>query len=100
MAVIAVMRGKPKDGYHRHRSNKNYANRGVTCKYNTTNEYIPPEADFCYGRSNGKPKMATTVVISTTYKQRVLLDRGHNGHLVFVAKDKPMLLLYLKRRVP
>ncbi len=56
MAVIAVMRGKPKDGYHRHRSNKHYANCGVTCKYNTTTEHNPPEADYCYGRSNGKPR--------------------------------------------
>ncbi len=45
MAVIAVMRGKPKNGYHRRHSNKHYANRGVTCKYNTTTEHNPPEAD-------------------------------------------------------
>ncbi len=71
MALIAVMRGKgkPKDGYHHGRSNKHYANHGVTCKYNTTTEHNPPQADYCYGRSNGKPKMATTAVTSTTYKQ-------------------------------
>jgi hypothetical protein len=28
-AVIAVMRGKPKDGYHRHRSNKHYKQKLV-----------------------------------------------------------------------
>jgi hypothetical protein len=45
--------------------------------------------------------MVTTIVTSTTYKQvRFLLDRGHNGHLIFVTKDKPMLLPYLKRLVP
>jgi hypothetical protein len=47
-------------------------------------------------------RMVTTVVTSTTYKQivRVLLNSGHNGHLVFVTKDKPMLLPYSKRLVP
>ncbi len=36
MAVIAMMRGKPKEGNHRWRSNKHYKqNRGVH-KYNTT----------------------------------------------------------------
>jgi hypothetical protein len=29
MAVIAVMRGKPKDGYHRHCSNKHYTQKLV-----------------------------------------------------------------------
>jgi hypothetical protein len=28
-AVIAVMRGKPKDGFHRHRSNKHYKQKLV-----------------------------------------------------------------------
>jgi hypothetical protein len=31
---------------------------------------------------------------------RVLLDSGSDGDLVFVNKDKPMLLPYLKRLVP
>jgi len=51
-AVIAVMRGNLKHGYHRHRSNKHYKKQIV----------------------------------------RVLLDSGSDGDLVFVNKDKPMLL--------
>jgi hypothetical protein len=31
---------------------------------------------------------------------QVLLDKGSDGNLVFVNKDKPMLLRYLKRLVP
>ncbi len=60
MAVVAVMRGNPKDGYTRQCSNK-----------------------YC------KQKIV-----------RVLLDSGSNGDLIFVNKDKPMLLPYLKRLVP
>jgi hypothetical protein len=60
MAVIAVMRGNPKDGYTCQRSNKH-------CKQNIV---------------------------------RVLLDSGSNGNLIFLNKDKPMLLPYLKRLVP
>ncbi len=59
-AVIAVMRGKPKDGYHHHHTNKHYKQKLV----------------------------------------RVLLDNGLDGDLVFVRKDKPMLLPYSKRLVP
>jgi hypothetical protein len=60
-AVVApVMKGNPKDGYTRHRSNRH-------CK-----QTIVP----------------------------VLLDSGSNGDLIFVNKDKPMLLPYLKRLVP
>jgi hypothetical protein len=59
-AVIAVMRGNPKDGYHCHLSNKHYKQKFV----------------------------------------RVLLDSGSDGNLVFVNKDKPMLLPSLKRLVP
>ncbi len=59
-AVVAVIRGNSKHGYHRHCSNKHYKNKIV----------------------------------------RVLLDSGSDGDLVFVNKDKPMLLLYLKRLVP
>ncbi len=56
MALIAVIRGKSKDGYHHRRINKHFANLGVICKYNTTMVHNPPEAEYCYGRSNGKPK--------------------------------------------
>jgi hypothetical protein len=59
-AVTAVMRGKPKDGHHCHRSNKHYKQKLV----------------------------------------RVLLDSGSDGDLIFVSKDKPMMLPYLKRLVP
>jgi hypothetical protein len=59
-AIIAVMRGKPKDCYHHHRSNKHYKQKLV----------------------------------------QVLLDSGSGGDLVFVNKDKPMLLPSLKRLVP
>jgi hypothetical protein len=59
-AVVAVMRGNPKDGYTRQCSNKH-------CKRKIV---------------------------------RVLLDSGSNGNLIFVNKDKSMLLSYLKRLVP
>jgi hypothetical protein len=54
------MRGKPKDGHHRHHSNKHFKQKLV----------------------------------------RVLLDSGSDGDLVFVNKDKSMLLPSLKRLVP
>ncbi len=60
MAVVAVMRGSPKDGYTRQRSNKH-------CKQNI---------------------------------MRFLLDSGSNGDLIFVNKDKPILLPYSKKLVP
>ncbi len=59
-AVVAVMRGNPKDGCTHQRSNKH-------CKQNIV---------------------------------QVLLDSGSNGNLIFVNKDKPMLLPYSKRLVP
>ncbi len=59
-AVVAVMRGNSKHGYHRHHSNKHYKKQIV----------------------------------------QVLLDSGSDGDLVFVNKDKPMLLPYSKRLVP
>jgi hypothetical protein len=59
-AVIAVIRGNPKDGYTRLCSNKH-------CKQKIV---------------------------------RVLLDSGSDGDLIFVNKDKPMLLPYSKRLVP
>ncbi len=59
-SVIAVMRGNPKDGYTRQRSNKH-------CKQKIV---------------------------------RVLLDSGSDGNLIFVNKDKSMLLPYSNRLVP
>ena len=59
-AIVAVMRGRPKHGHHRQRSNKHYNQKLV----------------------------------------RVLLDSGSDGDLVFVDKDKPMLLPSSKRLVP
>ncbi len=59
-AVIAVMRGNPKDGYTRQHSNKHCKQRIV----------------------------------------RGLLDSGSDGNLIFVSKDKPILLPYSNRLVP
>ncbi len=56
-AVIAIMRDKPKNGYHRHRSNKHY--KGILV--------------------------------------RALLDSGSDGDLVFVSKDKLMMLPYSQK---
>jgi len=51
----------------------------------------------------GKPKMVATApaVTSTTSKKiaRVLLDSGSDGDLIFVNKDKPILLPYLKKLI-
>ncbi len=51
-AIVAVVRGRPKHGHHRQRSNKHYTRKLV----------------------------------------RVLLDSGSDGDLIFIDKDKPMLL--------
>ena len=59
-AIVAVMRGRPKHGHHRQRSNKHYKRKLV----------------------------------------RVLLDSGSDGDLIFIDKDKPMLLPSAKRLVP
>jgi hypothetical protein len=59
-AIVAVMRGKPKHGHHRQRSNKHYKRKLVW----------------------------------------VLLDSGSDGDLIFIDKDKPMLLPSAKRLVP
>ncbi len=59
-AVVAVMRGNLKHGYHHHHSNRHYKKKIV----------------------------------------QVMLDSGSDGDLVFVNKDKPMLLPYSKRLVP
>ncbi len=58
--IIAVMRGKPKDGHHCQCSNKHYKQKLV----------------------------------------RVLLDSGSDSNLIFVNKDKPMLLPSSKWLVP
>jgi hypothetical protein len=59
-AIVAVMRGRPKNSHHCQCSNKHYKQKLVW----------------------------------------VLLDSGSDGNLVFVDKDKPMLLPFLKRLVP
>jgi hypothetical protein len=59
-AVIALMRGNPKDGYIRQCSNKH-------CKQKLV---------------------------------QVLLESGSDDNLIFVNKDKPMLLPYSKRLIP
>ncbi len=70
-------------------------------KYNTTTDHSPPEADHCCGRGKGKPK--NDYHRSNKYYLKhivqVLLDCGHNRHLVFVTKDKPMLFPYSNRLV-
>jgi hypothetical protein len=71
-------------------------------KYNTTTNLNPPEADHCCGRGKGKPKKGYHR--SNKYYLKhivwVLLDHGHNRHLVFVTKDRPMLFPYSNRLVP
>jgi hypothetical protein len=59
-AIVAVMRGRPKNGHHRQRSNKHYKQTLLW----------------------------------------VLLDSGSDSNLVFVDKDKPMLLPSSKWLVP
>jgi hypothetical protein len=70
-------------------------------KFNTTTDQHPPEADHCCGRGKGKPKNGYHHSNKYYLKHivRVLLDRGHNRHLVFVTKDKPILFPYSKRLV-
>jgi hypothetical protein len=60
IAIVAVMRGRPKHSHHRQRSNKHY-----------------------------KQKLA-----------RILLDSDSDGDLIFIDKDKPMLLPSSKTLVP
>jgi hypothetical protein len=70
-------------------------------KYNTTTDPYPPEADHGCGRSKGKPKNGYHRSNKYYLKHIVqaLLDRGHNRHLVFVTKDKPILFPYSNRLV-
>ncbi len=69
-------------------------------KYYTTTDQNPPEADHCCGRGKGKPKNGYHHSNKYYLKHvvQVLLDRGHNRHLVFVTKDKHMLFPYSNRR--
>jgi hypothetical protein len=68
----------------------------------------PPEgkttAVIAVIRMRGKPKDGCHRCHSNKhYKQKlvqVVLDSGSDGNLVFVSKDKPILLPYLKRLVP
>ncbi len=68
-------------------------------KNNTTTDNNHPEADHCCGRSKGKSK--NDYYHSNKYYLKhivqVLLDCGHNRHLVFVTKDKPLLFPYSNR---
>jgi hypothetical protein len=69
--------------------------------YNTTTDRNPPDRDHCCGRGKGKPKNGYHCS-NKCYLQhivQVLLDRGHNRHLVFFIKDKPILLPYSNRLV-
>jgi hypothetical protein len=50
-----------------------------------------PKDDYTHQRSNKHCKQKI---------ERVLLDSGSDGNLIFVNKDKPMLLPYSKRLVP
>jgi hypothetical protein len=70
-------------------------------KYNTTTDHNPPEADHCCGRGKGKPKIGYHHSNKYYLKHivQVLLDHGHNRHLVFVTKEKPMLVPYSNRLV-
>ncbi len=70
-------------------------------KYSTTTDDNPPDADHCCGRGKGEPKNGYHRSNKCYLKHivQVLLDCGHNRHLVFVTKDKPMLFPYLNRLV-
>jgi hypothetical protein len=66
----------------------------------------PPEGKTTavIAMTRGNPKDGYTCLCSNKHcKQRivrVLLDSGSDGDLIFVSKDKPMLLPYSKRLVP
>jgi hypothetical protein len=104
MALIAVMRGKPKDGTTAATVTSAMQTVEYHIKYNTTTDYYAPEAGHCCGRGKGKPKNDYHRSNKYYLKHivRVLLDCGHNRHQVFVTKDKPMLFPYLNmhRLVP
>ncbi len=69
--------------------------------YNITTLHNPPEADHWCGRGGGKQKKGYHSSNKYYLKHIVwdLLDPGHNRHLVFVTKDKPMLFPYSNRLV-
>ncbi len=75
-------------------------------KKNVTSNKDPPEGKTTaiVAVMRGKPKHSHHRQCSNRhYKQklvRVLLDSGSDGDLIFVDKDKPMLLLSAKRLVP
>jgi hypothetical protein len=74
--------------------------------HNTPTASNPPEGSTTavVAVMQGNPKNGCTRQRSNKHcKQKmvwVLLDSGSNGDLIFVSKDKPMLLPYSKRLVP
>ncbi len=70
-------------------------------RYSTTTDQNPPEADHCCDRGKGTPKNGYqhSNKYYLSHIVQVLLDCGHNRHLVFVTKDKPMLCPYSNRLV-
>jgi hypothetical protein len=67
-------------------------------KYNTTTYHNLSEAVYCCGRGKGIPKNRYHHINKYYLKHtvQVLLDRGHNRHLVFVTKDNPCCFLTQK----
>jgi hypothetical protein len=80
-------------------------NKGMYVYYSAPTNKDPPEGKTTavIAVMRGKPKMVATApaVTSTTSKKiaRVLLDSGSDGDLIFVNKDKPILLPYLKKLI-
>jgi hypothetical protein len=81
-------------------------NKEIHINYSTPTSKDPPEGKtmVVIAVIRGQPKNACHRCCSDKhYKQklaRVLLDRGSDGDLVFVSKDKPILLPYSKRLAP
>ncbi len=81
-------------------------NKGILKKSNVISNKYPPEGKTTaiIAVMRGKPKHGSHRQCSNKhYKQklvRALLDSGSDGNLLFVDKDKPMLLPSLKRLVP
>jgi hypothetical protein len=79
---------------------------GILKKKSTLPNKDPPEGKTTaiVAVMRGRPKHSHPCQCSNKhYKQklvRVLLDSGSDGNLVFIDKDKPMLLPSLKRLVP
>jgi hypothetical protein len=100
MAVIAMMRGQPKDGYHHGCSNRHYAKpRSYVCTIQPQDRTHLKQTTAVVGVMVNL-RMVTTVVISTTQSisAGVLLDCSYNNrHLVFLTKDKPMMCPYSKK---